>query len=138
VLDKNKPLMEVSGIPGAAYEQRQDDEANKLYNKFGLEVEITEDGLGVVVTEKMPEGMAADEAKIETEIPKPDNGPLTYGQTKDSTLTIHERARIVDENDPNYMGEDDIKSELTTRNVSFDKRMGRKKLVAILQNEIGV
>jgi hypothetical protein len=136
VINKKEPYGVVYGVGGASYQQTQNGEA-KLFNALGLEVEISEDGLGVIVKENMPEGMTAEEAHVEKEIPKPDDGPLTFDQTRDTSLTIHERIRIADEKDPNYMTEHDIKLELENRNVSFDKRMGRPKLSAILQNELG-
>jgi len=138
MLNKKKEYGYVVGISGVAYEQKQDEGPVKSYNAFGLEVEVSEDGLSCTVIEKLPEGMSEEEALVKQPATKPkDDGPLTFDDTKNSTLTVHERIRIADEKDPNYMGEDDIKFELTGRNVSFHKLLGRKKLVAILQHELG-
>ena len=131
MLNKNEQYGEVIGLPGAKYEQIQDGKT-KLFNSLGLECETVEDGLSCRAIEEMPEGMVAEGVD-----PEPESKPLTFDDTKDSALTVHERIRITDEKDSNYMTEDNIKSELTNRNVSFDKRMGRKKLVAILQHELG-
>jgi hypothetical protein len=138
MIDKNKSYMDVFGISGVAYEQVQDDGPNKLFNAFGLEVIVNKDGLTCTVVEKLPEGMTEEEALIKQPVPKTkEEGPLTFDDTKNSTLTIHERIRIADEKDPNYMTEEDIKSELRGRNVNFHKLMGRKKLSAILRHELG-
>jgi hypothetical protein len=137
MLTRNKSYEKVYGLPGASFEQECNGK-KRLFNNFGLEVEMAEDQMSVIVIEQLPENMSEEEALIEPIVskPKPD-GPLTFDDTRNSTLTVHERIRIADEKDPNYMSEDDIKSELTGRNVSFHKLMGRKKLAAILQLELG-
>ena len=139
MLNKNEPYMIVQGLPGVTYEQRQPDGPNKLYNAMGLEVETKDDAFSATIIEELPEGMTEKEAKGNPEEePKPtEAGPVTLDGFKDSALTIHERIRIADEKDPNYMSEEDIKGELGNRNVSFDKRMGRKRIAAILNHELG-
>ena len=140
MLNKNEPYMIVQGLPGVTYEQRQADGPNKLYNAMGLEVETKDDAFSATIIEELPEGMTEKEAKGNPELPpesETTHGPVTLDGFKDSALTIHERIRIADEKDPNYMSEEDIKGELGSRNVSFDKRMGRKRIAAILNHELG-
>jgi hypothetical protein len=132
MLDKKKTYGHVSGIPGVAYEQHQDDGPNKLYNKLGLEVKINPDGVSAAVIEELPEDFVEEK---EPEPVKKDDSGLTWDGS--SELTIHERMRITDESSADYLDEDGIKSELESRNASYDKRMGRKKLIAILQHELG-
>jgi hypothetical protein len=137
MLNRNDTYQKTVGIAGVAFEQRQEGKP-KHFNIFGLEVKVSEDGISSTVIEELPEGMTVEEARVNPGAPEPEkDGPLTYDDTRNSALTIHERVRITDEKDPNYMTEEDLKHELTGRNVSFDKRMGRKKLSAILQNELG-
>jgi hypothetical protein len=139
MLNKNKPYMTVQGFPGVTYEQRQDDGPNKLYNGMGFEVKTKDGDFSATIIEKLPEGVSEAEAKGKPEPSNPTtkDDPVTLDSFKDSALTVHERIRIADEKDPNYMTEEDIRGELEGRNASFDKRMGRPKLAAILKHELG-
>ena len=127
MIDKKKDYMHVFGISGVAYEQDQ-----KLFNKLGLEVKINKDGISAKVIEELPDDFVPDEP----EPPKDDQAGLTWGEKTQSELTIHERMRVTDENSPHYMTSDELKAELDSKHVSYDKRMGRPKLLAILQHEI--
>lgn len=131
MIDKSKPYGEVFGVSGAAYEQTQGNEI-KIFNKIGLEVTLDKNGLSATVIEELPEDFVSEEE----EKSKKDNSGVGWKDTP-SELTVHERIRVDEKDSPHYMDAEEIKIELDTRNVSYDKRMGRDKLIMVLKHELG-
>ena len=134
MLDKTKDYGQVFGTPSIAYEQNQPDGSKKYFNQQGLEVEIGKNWHDVKVIEGLADNNVPDE-KPKQEL-KDGESLVTFDDFKPE-LTIHERIRIKDQENPNFLTEDNIREELIVLNVNFDKRLGRKKLVDTLKKAIG-